>query len=100
MSVLSVRLNREMEEKLKILMERRHIVDKSAYIRQLLDRSIKEELLLYYCELVENKKMSAWKAAEKLNMSLREFQNHFKSQGFETYTQQDFQEDLKFVLND
>lgn len=100
MSVLSVRLDTEMEEKINLLMKNRHIVDKSAFIRQLLDKSLSEELLQYYCEIVNLKKMSAWKAAEKLGISLREFLHQYKSKGFETYTHKEFLEDLEFVMND
>ena len=42
MTVLSVRLDAELEELIIILMEKRKIVDKPAYVRQLLDRSTKE----------------------------------------------------------
>lgn len=67
---------------------------------KLLNKSFSEELLQYYCELVNLKKISAWKAAEKLGISLREFLHQYKSKGFETYTDKEFVEDLRFVMND
>ena len=55
MSVLSVRIDKELEEKIKFLMEKQKIIDKSAYIRKLLDESIKEELLDFLSKEIEKK---------------------------------------------
>lgn len=43
MGVLSVRLDEELEKKLEFLMKKLQIVDKSSYIRQLMDRVLKDD---------------------------------------------------------
>lgn len=52
MGVLSVRLDPELEEKLQFLMEKRKIVNKSAYIRHLIFKSLTEDLIDYLCNEV------------------------------------------------
>ncbi len=54
--VLSVRIDKELEEKLDYLMKKRHVVDKSAYVRQLLNKSIASELLDYVCNEISLEK--------------------------------------------
>ena len=66
--MLSVRIDKELEEKLKFLMERQKIVDKSAYIRKLLDEAIEEDLLDFLSKEIEKKHISIWKAAELAKM--------------------------------
>lgn len=52
MGVLSVRLDDELEELLAYLLEKRKINDKSAYIRQLLNKSVKIDLIDFLCDEV------------------------------------------------
>lgn len=96
MSVLSVRIDKELEEKIKFLMEKQKIIDKSAYIRKLLDESIREELLDLLCKEIESKNISIWKAAELAQMSLRGMMHELAKREVKTYDEASFQEDLIF----
>lgn len=100
MGVLSVRLDEEMETKLEFLMKQRKIIDKSAYIRQLLDKSIKEDLFDYLCSEVKDKRMSGWKASEIAQISLRAFLNELAKRDISTYDDTAFEEDLMFTLRE
>lgn len=100
MSVLSVRIDKELEEKLKFLMEKQKIVDKSAYIRKLLDESIKEELLDFLSKEIESKNLSIWKAAELAKMSLRGIMVELAKRDVKIYDEAALQEDLTFVKKD
>ncbi|MBK5114168.1 MAG: hypothetical protein KGD59_00335 [Candidatus Heimdallarchaeota archaeon] len=97
MSVLSVRIDKELEEKLKFLMEKQKIVDKSAYIRKLLDESIKEELLDFLSKEIESKNLSIWKAAELAKMSLRGIMYELAKRDVKIYDELSLQKDLTFV---
>lgn len=98
MGVLSVRLDEDLEKKLEYIMQQRKIIDKSAYIRQLLSKSIKDDLITFLCEEVKEKRMSAWKAAEIAQISLRAFQSELSKREITTYTESAFAEDLNFIL--
>ncbi len=100
MSVLSVRIDKELEEKLKFLMEKQKIVDKSAYIRKLLDESIKEELLDFLSKEIESKNLSIWKAAELAKMSLRGIMVELAKRDVKIYDEAALHEDLAFVKKD
>ena len=78
MSVLSVRIDSELEEKLRYLIEKRKIVDKSEYVRQLLEKSLFKDLIDFLCEEVKLQRMSAWKAAEIAKVSLSFLLNNFR----------------------
>ncbi|MHA1557270.1 MAG: UPF0175 family protein [Candidatus Heimdallarchaeota archaeon] len=97
MSVLSVRIDKELEEKIKFLMEKQKIVDKSAYIRKLLGESIKEELLDYLSREIESKNLSIWKAAELAQMSLRGIMQELAKRDVKIYDEKALQEDLIFA---
>ncbi|MBA7693601.1 hypothetical protein ES703_102187 [subsurface metagenome] len=97
MSVLSVRIDKELEEKLKYLMEKQKIIDKSTYIRKLLAESIKEELLGFLSQEVEKKNMSVWKAAELAQISLRGMMHELAKRDVKTYDESALQEDLSFL---
>ncbi len=97
MSVLSVRIDKELEEKLKFLMEKQKIIDKSAYIRKLLDESIEEELLDFLCKEIEKKHLSIWKAAELAKMSLRGIMHELAKRDVKIYDEAALQEDLTFI---
>lgn len=98
MGVLSVRLDDELESKLDFLMKKLKIVDKSTYIRQLLDNSLSEEMIKILCKQVEEKKMSAWKAAEIADISLRKMLHELKKRKSSGYDEQSLREDLEFAL--
>lgn len=97
MGVLSVRLDEELEKKIAFLMKQRKIIDKSAYIRQLLDKSLKADLIDYLCGEVDAKHLSRWKAAEIAQMSLRAFYIELSKRGCINYDETAFEEDSKFV---
>ena len=100
MTVLSVRLDEELEERIKILMEKQKIVDKSAYIRQLLDRSTKEDLLDFFCGEVKEKRMTAWKAAEMAQISLRAMLSELSKREISIYDERALEEDIEFALKE
>ena len=98
MKILSVRLDEELESKLSFLMKKLKIVDKSTYIRQLLDKSLSEEMLDVLCKQVDEKKMSAWKAAEIAGISLRKMLSELKKRNLSGYDEKSLREDLEFAL--
>ena len=98
MKVLSVRLDEEIERKLGILMEKLKIIDKSTYIRQLLEKSLSEELLRLLCKEVGEKQISAWKAAEIAGISLRKMLYKLKEYNTSGIDEISLKEDIKFAL--
>ncbi len=100
MSVLSVRLDPELEEKLQFLLSKRKINDKSAYIRRLLDKSIANDLLDYLSEEVRKKRLSAWKAAEIAKISLRAMLQELALRNVMTVDEYSLEEDLQFGLGE
>lgn len=98
MGVLSVRLDPELEEKLQFLMEKRKIVDKSAYVRQLISKSLTEDLIDYLCKEVQKKNISAWKAAEIAKISLRAMLKELANRNIPSYNDFAFKEDLDFAM--
>ena len=98
MKVLSVRLDEDLERKLSFLMKKLKIIDRSTYIRQLLEKSLSEEMLEVLCKQVEEKQISAWKAAEIAGISLRKMLYTLKKRNFSGYDEQSLNEDLKFAL--
>ena len=50
MGVISVRLDDELESKLNYLMKKLKLVDKSTYIRHLLNNSLSEEMIKVLCK--------------------------------------------------
>ena len=97
MSVLSVRIDAELEEELRYLMEKRKIVDKSAYIRQLIQKSLFKELIDFLCEEIKFQRMSAWKAAEIAKISLLEMLKELSQRNIFSYDEAAFKEDLAFA---
>ena len=97
MGVLSVRLDSELEEKLQFLMEKRKIVDKSAYVRQIISKSLTKDLLDYLCQQVQERNVSAWKAAEIAKISLRAMLKELANRNISSYDEVAFKEDLLFL---
>ncbi|MHA1930773.1 MAG: UPF0175 family protein [Candidatus Thorarchaeota archaeon] len=94
--VLSVRMDKELEKRLAFLMDRRKIVDKSSYVRQLIDRSLSEDLLDYLSEEVTAKRISLWKAASIAGTSLRVMMSELAKRNISVYDEQSLTEDLFF----
>ncbi|MHA1862440.1 MAG: UPF0175 family protein [Candidatus Thorarchaeota archaeon] len=94
--VLSVRMDKELEKRLAFLMDRRKIVDKSSYVRQLIDRSLSEDLLDYLSEEVTAKRISLWKAASIAGTSLRVMMSELAKRNISVYDEQSLTEDLLF----
>ncbi len=97
MSVLSVRIDFELEEKLRYLMEKRKIVDKSAYVRQLIQNSLFKDLIDFLCDEVKSQRMSVWKAAEIAKISLLEMLKELSQRNISSYDEIAFKEDLEFA---
>ncbi len=98
MKVLSVRLDEDLERKLSFLMKKLKIIDRSTYIRQLLEKSLSEEMLEVLCKQVEEKQISAWKGAEIAGISLRKMLYELKKRNFSGYNELSLKEDLEFAL--
>ncbi|MBD3408111.1 MAG: hypothetical protein GF411_18465 [Candidatus Lokiarchaeota archaeon] len=95
--VLSVRLDEDLEKRLAFLMEKRKIVDKSAYVRRLIDRSLREDLLDFLSEEVAAKRLSMWKASSIAGISLRAMMTEIAKRGISIYDEQSLREDLLFA---
>ncbi|MGV9174016.1 MAG: UPF0175 family protein [Promethearchaeia archaeon] len=98
MGVLSVRLNEDLEKKLEFVMKKLQIVDKSSFIRQLMDKSLTNEMIEVLAQQIEEKQMSAWKAAEIAGISLRKMLDELKKRKISSYDEQALEEDLNFAL--
>jgi predicted HTH domain antitoxin len=95
--VLSVRMDAELEKRLTFLMEKRRIVDKSSYIRQLIDRSLSADLLDYLSEEVAARRLSIWKAAAIAEIPLRAMMKELTERKIAMYDEQALAEDLIFA---
>jgi len=95
--VLSVRIDEDLKERLSYLMNRRKIVDRSAYLRQLIDKALTEDLIDYLAEEVKSKRISVWKAASIAQIPLRAMMTELAKRDIPTYDEQAFREDLRFV---
>lgn len=98
MGVLSVRLDPELEEKLQYLMDKRKIVDKSAYVRQLISKSLTADLIDYLCSEIEKRHISAWKAAEIAKTSLRTILKELADRNISSYDEAALKEDFEFAM--
>nr|MDO8087187.1 UPF0175 family protein [Candidatus Sigynarchaeum springense] len=78
-------------------MRNKKITDKSAYIRQLLDRSIEADIIDFLAGEVKARHMSAWKAAEIAHVSLRKMLAELASRDVPTYSEEAFLEDIDLV---
>jgi predicted HTH domain antitoxin len=94
--VLSVRMDKDMEKRLAFLMEKRKIVDKSSYVRQLIDRSLSVDLLDYLAEEVKARRLSIWKAASIAEIPLRAMMRELAERRVTMYDEQTLTEDLIF----
>lgn len=99
MPVLSLRIDRDLEEKITYLMKHKKISDKSAYIRQLLDRSIEADIIDFLAEKVKKHHMTAWKAAEIAGIPLRQMLEELALRDVPTYSEEAFLEDIEHLKN-
>ena len=99
MKILSVRIDDDLDEKLSFLMVRLKRKDKSSYIRQLLEKSLTEEMLEVLCKQVGEKNISAWKAAEIAGVSLRKMLEELKKRNVSGYDEQALKEDIEYTLD-
>lgn len=99
MKILSVRIDDDLDEKLSFLMLKLKRKDKSSYIRQLLEKSLTEEMLEVLCKQVGEKNMSAWKAAEIAGVSLRKMLEELKKRNVSGYDEQAINEDIEYTLD-
>jgi predicted HTH domain antitoxin len=87
--VLSVRMDKELERRLAFLMEKKRIVDKSSYVRQLIDRSLSEDFAA--------RRISIWKAASIADIPLRAMMKELARRNVPMYDEQALAEDLIFA---
>ncbi|MHA1720671.1 MAG: UPF0175 family protein [Promethearchaeota archaeon] len=97
MTVLSVRLDKDIESKLNLLLKIRKIQDKSTYIRGLLSKSLQNELIEYYCNQVKIGKISLWKAAELSGLSLREMMIEIGNRKITLFDDKALKYDIEFA---
>ena len=92
---ISLRLTREMIRKLRELAEREG-KDRSALIREILERGIKERNLEYAVDLYRRGQVTGWKAAQLAGVSLWSFYRILAEKGILIqYSEQDLDENLK-----
>ena len=97
MAILSVRLDDEIDKKLKLILELRKIQDKSAYVRRILLKSIQEDIIEDYCQRIKDAKITMWKAAEIIGISLREMMNEVGKREIILYNEEAMEQDFKFA---
>ncbi|MHA1674871.1 MAG: UPF0175 family protein [Promethearchaeota archaeon] len=100
MSILSVRIDEEIEKKLNKVLESRKIQDKSVYIRQLLSKGLQEDLIEIFCQQFKKGKISLWKAAQTLDLSLREIMVEIESRDIYIFDEKALEIDMEFVKSD
>lgn len=97
MAILSVRLDEDLEKRLNYLLTKRKITDKSAFIRQILDKALQSETLDVLAQAVQDRQMSIWKAAEIAQITLRQMMNELAKRNIFSYDEKAFQQDLDFL---
>ena len=97
MTVISVRIDDKIEEKLNFIMEKKKAVDKSTLIRQILAESLENEIIEILCIEVNNRKISAWKAASIAEIPLRKMLDELSKRNIMTYDEIALNEDLDFL---
>ena len=92
---ISLRLPRETLEKLDELSDRER-KDRSALIRELLDRGIKEKDIEHAVELYRTGRATGWRSAQLAGTSLWNFYKILSERGvLIQYSEHDLEEDLK-----
>ncbi len=97
---ISLRLSRETLKKLDELAARER-KDRSALIRELLERGIKEKDLDYAIDLYRRGDVTGWKAAQLAGTSLWNFYKILDERGvLIQYSDHDLEEDLKALTEE
>jgi len=99
MKILSVRIDDDLDEKLGFLMAKLRKNDKSSYIRQLLEKSLTEEMFEVLCKQIGEKSISTWKASEIVGVSLRRMMEELKKRNVPGYDEQSIKEDIEYALD-
>ncbi|MHA1912675.1 MAG: UPF0175 family protein [Candidatus Kariarchaeaceae archaeon] len=97
MTVLSVRLDEDLEEQLLLIMKKKKLQDKSALIRQMLAKSMEKEIIDLLCIEVQEKKISAWKAANLAKISLSQMLHELAQREIYTIDEKALLEDIQFA---
>ncbi len=97
MPVISVRIDKQIENDLNFVMDKRKSTDKSSMIRRMLQKSLELEIINILCSEVKERRISAWKAAELANISLRKMLDELASREIYTYDIEAFEQDLEFL---
>ena len=97
MKNLSVRLDDKLEKQLAFVSENKKIIDKSAYIRDLLSRSLEADIIDILFEQVKQHQITAWKAAELAGISLRAMLKHLYEHKIESIDEKTLLEDIAFA---
>lgn len=97
MTVISVRIDDEIEKKLNFIMGKKKAVDKSTMIRQILTESLENEIIEILCLEVKNSKISAWKAAGIAEIPLRKMLDELAKRNIMTYDEMAFNDDLDYL---
>jgi predicted HTH domain antitoxin len=77
--------------------ENKKIIDKSAYIRDLLTRSLENDIIDILCDQVQQHQITAWKAAEIAGISLRAMLKHLYDHKVESIDEKTLKEDILFA---
>ena len=99
MTVISVRIDDEIEKKLNFIMRKKKAVDKSTMIRQILAESLENEIIEILCLEVKNRKISTWQAASIAEIPLRKMLDEIAKRNIMTYDEIAFDDDLDFLRN-
>lgn len=94
---LSVRLDDSLEKKLAFVSDHKKIIDRSAYIRDLLNRSLENDIIEILCYQVQDHQITAWRAAELAGISLRAMLKHLSDHKIDTIDEKTLKEDIKFA---
>ena len=97
MSVLSVRLDKSIDEQLEFVMSKLKQQDKSAIVRQLLSNSLQDKIIEITCNEVKLGNMSAWKAATLAKISLYRMLEELYQRNIEIYDEKAFLEDFEYL---
>ena len=99
MRTISLRIDNELEQKLKFLMTLKQIQDRSSYLRLLLERAMTQDMIEFALKEFKNRRVSLWKASSIAGVSLREFMDIAKSHSISTIDETTIREDVKWVRN-
>lgn len=100
MSILSVRIDTELEKKLEFLMKQLHIEDKSSLIRKLLNNSLDEEIIHLLGTRVEKGEITLWKASEVAGISLERMIRELQLREISLYDDDMLEEDLRYLKSE